>query len=135
MADKKAFGSGFLYAEDLIRGGEFIEAKVVIESFVEAGVEKAANGKLIDKPIIGFKGAEKRLVLNATNVSVLKYVTGEQPGEGWVGKQITLQARLVDGFSGSKEFGLRVMPPIGATMRRNLLKRIGEKAVLTKEKQ
>lgn len=127
--NKTEYGGGFLYAEDLIRGGQFQDVTVTIAEYVEPGTEKAGNGDVITKPIIGFEKAQKRLVLCKTNVSVLKYVTGEQPGPEWIGKTITLQARYVKAF-GEEVAAIRIVPPVGTKLRKKLIERLGRKATL-----
>ena len=130
MSDSKTeFGSGFLYVENLINGGKYVEAKVTIASYVPENTEQAANKKLIDKPIIGFEGKAKRLVVNKTNAAVITVATGEQPGTGWIGKTITLQARIVQ-FGRDEVAAIRVLPPSGAVLRKSVMKRMGRKAEL-----
>ena len=126
--DKRAYGSGFMYAEDLLQGGKFHTVTVEIAEVHEPGTLKSADGKLIDKYVIGFKGKEKRLCLAKTNVAIIHLVTGEQPGEGWIGKRITLQAREVKAF-GANTLALRVIPPTGTPLRRTLYERMGKEAV------
>lgn len=129
MSKKTDYGGGFLYAEDLIRGGEFQEFELEIASFTEPGVEKAGNGDLIEKPIIGFRGATKRLVLCKTNCRVLPYATGEQPGLDLIGKKVRLQARYVKAF-GEEVAAIRIMPPNGVRLGKKLAERLGRKATL-----
>lgn len=129
MADKKGdYGSAYLYAEDLIHGGRFVTVSLEISEVIPENTIKAANGKLVDKPIIRFKGKNKQLPLCKTNVSVIKFVTGEQMGDGWIGKTIKLQVRVVESF-GSKVLGLRVLPPVGAQLPKNVIERLGVEAV------
>ena len=128
MTSKKQFGSRFLYAEDLLQGGEFRKATVEISEVHERGTLTAANKTRIDKLTIGFKGREKLLVLCKTNERVIHIVTGEVPGPGWIGKQITLGARIVDAF-GSESLAVRVLPPVGTVLTVSLNKRLGREAV------
>lgn len=126
---EKKIEPGFLYAEDLIAGGKFHDAVVEIESVAAPNTTKASDGRAVDKWVLSFKGKDKRLVLCKTNVSILKFVTGEQPGDGWVGKSIRLQARIVDAF-GSETTAIRVVPPVGVSIRKKLIERLGRKAEL-----
>ena len=128
-SDKKDFGTGFLYAEDLIRGGDFQPVTVVISEVHPPNTIKNAEQKLIDKPVIGFEKASRRLVLCKTNEAILKYVCGEQVGEGWIGKEVTLQARVVDSF-GDQVTAIRVVPKSGMKIRKKLVERLGKKATL-----
>lgn len=125
---KDNFGSRFLYAEDLLIGGEFKTVQVVIEKYYPANTLESADRKKIDKPSLGFKDKAKLLVLCKTNSSLIHFVTGEDDPAKWVGKTITLQPRVVDAF-GEKVVALRVMPTNGVMIRKGLMKRLGEKAV------
>lgn len=124
---KENYGSRFLYAEDLLVDGEFRTAKVTIDKFHSGGTLQAADGKLVDKPAISFAGRDKILVLCKTNASILHFVTGQQPGDKWVGHQITLQVRIVEAF-GELVPAIRVIPPAGCPIRKQLIKRLGTKA-------
>lgn len=123
------YGSAYLYAEDLLFGGEFRTVQVTIERVIPAGELRAASGKVIDKPSLKFMGKEKILVLCKTNNSMIHFCTGELP-ENWAGKTITLQPRIVEAF-GDSVVAIRVIPPPGVKVRRSVLKRLGEKAVWT----
>lgn len=126
--NKENFGTEYLYAENLLGGGKFQTVQVEIESVIEPNTIKSADGKLIDKPILTFVGKAKRLVLCKTNQTIVICSTGEQPGPAWIGKKITLQARVVDAF-GDQVLAIRVIPPSGVKVRKNVLKRLGTEAI------
>jgi hypothetical protein len=99
MSDKKEYGSAYLYAEDLIRDGNYIDATVTIESVIPPNTIKAANGKMIGHDTLKFVGKDKLLVLCAkVNQRILAIATGESQAEKWPGHKITLQVRIVDSF-------------------------------------
>lgn len=123
----ESFGQAFLYAEDLLSGGEYRKAEVEIEQYIPENTLRAADKKLIDKPTLKFVGKQKMLVLCKTNSSLIHFITGEQPGEKWHGKKITLQPRFVEAF-GERVVAIRVIPPKGCMVRKNVLKRLGDKA-------
>lgn len=125
-----SFGSQFLYAEDLLINQQYRTVEVEIEQFIPANTIRSADKRLIDKPTLKFKGKDKMLVLCKTSESVLKFVTGEQPGDSWVGKKITLQVRVVDAF-GDEVVAIRVIPPKGTKVRKNVLNRLGRIAEWT----
>lgn len=125
---EQTYGSRFLYAEDLLVGGEFRTVELTISEYHEPGTLKSADGRLIDKPTIGFEGKSKLLVLCKTNASVIHFATGEPAGPKWIGHKITLQPRLVEAF-GEDVVALRVMPPQGCTIRKSIVKRLGKRAV------
>ena len=128
MDKNKQYGSRFLYAEDLLIGKEFKSPVVKISEVHKPGSLKSADGRTIDKWTIGFEGKEKLLVLAKTNSAIVHFLTGELPGNDWVGHNIRLEARIVDAF-GAETTAIRVMPPIGATLRKTLIDRLGRKAV------
>lgn len=125
---KTDYGSRFLYAEDLLIGGEFKSPEIEITEVHEPGSLTAANKQKIDKWSVSFKGKDKILVLCKTNVSIVHIVTGELPGESWIGKKIKIQVRVVDAF-GAKTLAIRVIPPVGTVLRKAILDRLGSQAV------
>jgi hypothetical protein len=130
MSDKKEYGSAYLYAEDLIRDGNYIDATVTIESVIPPNTIKAANGKMIGHDTLKFVGKDKLLVLCAkVNQRILAIATGESQAEKWPGHRITLQVRIVDSF-GEKVPAIRILPPQGAMIRKSLRERLGTKASL-----
>lgn len=119
---------GFVYAEDLLRGGEYITATVTISAVWAPNTEERADGQLIDKWVLAFEGSTKRLALCKTNVRVLQYITGEQPGDDWIGRTIQIQPREVQAF-GETVIALRVVPPTGTKIRKAVADKLGRKAV------
>lgn len=124
---KEDYGSRFLYSENLLSGGKYHSPTLTISAYHPPGSLISADKKPIMKPTIGFDGRDKMLVLCKTNVSILIAVTGEQPGEKWIGKSCRLEVRIVDAF-GEQVTALRVMPPQGCMIRKALLARLGSKA-------
>lgn len=121
--EKEAFGSAYLYAEDLIAGGVFRKVEVTIAKLHPPGTLQRADKKMIDKPALEFEGKKKLLVFGKTNGCLLIYATGETDSEKWIGKKITLVVRLVDAF-GDKVPAIRVLP--ACAVRRGLKKLMGE---------
>jgi hypothetical protein len=66
--------------------------EVVISEFVPKNTEKAEDGRLIPKPILRFRKAEKALICNVTNMRriLLFYATKTGQLEDLVGVKITL---------------------------------------------
>ncbi len=122
------FGAQYLYSEDLLIGQQYRTAEVEVEKYIPANTLKSADGRNIDKPTLKFKGKEKMLVLCKTNQSVIHFITGDPPGEKWVGKKLKIQPRVVDAF-GEQVVAIRVIPPKGCKVRKNVLKRLGTEAV------
>lgn len=128
QANKREYGSDYLYAEDFLVGGSYRSINVEISEVFPPGSLKAANGKQIEKWVIAFKGKSKKLCLAKTNTSIIHLVTGDPPGESWVGRAVTLQARVVKAF-GADTLAIRVIPPVGTVLRRTLIERLGRAAV------
>jgi hypothetical protein len=129
-AEKKEYGSRFLYAEDLLVDGKLKSPEMKIMAFHPKFSLTAANKKKIDKPSIEFQGNEtKILVLAGVNCQVLHTLSGyhSDQGEKWVGMSVKLQARLVEAF-GDIVAAVRIVPPVGAKLRRSVLKRLGKAA-------
>ena len=130
MDKAKEYGPQYLYAEDLIRGGDYNEATVTIEQVIPAGTLQTANKKTIPHPTLKFAGKDKLFVLCAkVNQRMMPIVTGESQPEKWVGHKITLQVRIVEAF-GQQVPALRIVPPLGTMIRKSLSDRLGKKASL-----
>lgn len=94
-----AFPSLYLKAADLESG----DVNVTI-----AGCEIEELGKDNDrKPVLSFKGTDKKIVLNKTNWSTIAKVLGTDETDEWVGKRITLFATEVESF-GEMTLAIRV---------------------------
>ncbi len=125
--NKQEYGTGFLYAEDLLKNQQFQTVTVQIAQVIEPNKITAANGKIVNKYCLKFVGKEKILALCKTNASMIHFTTGDPPGESWVGKSITLQVRNVEAF-GETVLAIRVIPPSGTRVRKTILERLGTKA-------
>lgn len=104
MADVRSmFDKEFLYAFDL-DGRE-----VVVEiASVTKGEVVGTGGKKAKKPVVRFKGKEKALALNITNVRTIGGIYGFKAAD-WVGKRITLYATTTN-FGGQTVDCIRVRP-------------------------
>ena len=125
--NKQEYGTGFLYAEDLLKNQQFQTVTVEIAEVIEPHTITAANGKVVDKYCLKFVGKSKILALCKTSASIIHFVTGDPPGPEWVGKTITLQVRNVEAF-GEQVLAIRVIPPAGTRVRKTILQRLGTKA-------
>jgi hypothetical protein len=127
----ESYGTGYLYSEDFLIGGEYKTVSLEIEKALPPGTLKSADKKPIDKWTLSFKGKEKLLVLCKTNCTIIHCISGNPPGDAWEGQKVTLQVRIVESF-GDNVTAIRVMPPNGCMVRKNVIKRLGTKAVWTK---
>lgn len=101
-AMRQQFEGNFLDALDVPPNGITVE----ISEVTAPKAEKDNTGKVIDKAILSFKGAKKRLILNKVNSKIIALQHGKKASE-WVGKQITLTVRYLE-----KAFGQRNVPVI-----------------------
>lgn len=103
------FEGAFLDASDIMAAKK--DVLLTISDVVAPCMEKDATGKVIDKPIIAFKGAKKRMILNKTNAKVIAMMHGKKPSE-WLGKEVTLTVRYLEKAFGQKNVPvIRVAPP------------------------
>ena len=107
------FQGAFLDASDLMASGNITLA---ISDVVAPNAEKDATGKSIDKAIVSFSGAKKRLILNKTNAKVIAMAHGKKPS-AWIGQKITLTVRWLEkAFGQSNVPVIRVVPPEGTAL-------------------
>lgn len=100
---RAAFEGSFLDATDIKARGEIT---LEISELIPPGIEKDAKGKLIDKAIVAFKGAQKRLILNKTNAKIMAMQLTGPPSE-WKGQKVTLTVRYLP-----EAFGQRNVPVV-----------------------
>lgn len=83
--------------------------RTVVISDVKA--ETISNGKQKNKkPVISFKGAEKRFLANVTTAKCIAAMYGNNT-DAWIGKAITLYPTQVD-FGGKTVDAIRVRPTV-----------------------
>lgn len=87
MTVSEAFPGNFLEAADLPHGKSIT---VEITNVANPGTEKAADKRVIPRPILTFKGKKKRLILNKTNAKRIQQTLGLRDMDKWVGQQIQL---------------------------------------------
>ena len=113
---REMFEGNFLKAEDLMSSGPIT---VTISDIVAQNKEKDAKGKLINRPIMSFKGAKKRFIVGKTNLKLIRLDYGGKPSE-WIGKTIVLGIRYLREAFGQKNVPcIRVVPkkPIPYSIR------------------
>ena len=72
---------------------------VVIAGVEEVAVPEPRTGKTLRKVAVAFRGARKRLLLNATNAKALAKLFGLET-DAWAGKGVLLAAENVRAFGG-----------------------------------
>jgi len=106
------FEGNFIDAADIQRAGQI---ELTIEAVIPPGTETDATGKTIDKPILAFKGARKRWILNKINARCLAILHGTK-ASGWIGKPVTLTVRWLQ-----SAFGQQNVPTIRAKLPQSKL--------------
>lgn len=120
MAD--VFQGNFMDASDIMGKGN---VTVIIADVVAPKAEKDATGKLIDRAIIAFKSATKRLIANKTNLKIIASMYGNKPSE-WVGKPVTLGVRYLEkAFGQANVPTVRVIPPADKPLTFGMRKHFG----------
>ncbi len=109
MVDMSKYSGGeskFLKAKDF----EGQNLKVVIDRLEEAHFEANDFGPATNKPILYFKGKERGLVVNASNVQILIEAYGSD-SDSWSGRQIGLSTKKYEKGTGWIVTPLDVEPP------------------------
>ena len=122
------FTGNFLDASDLMASGNIT---LEISDVVAPNAEKDAAGKVINKAIVAFKGAKKRLILNKTNAKVIAMAHGKKASE-WTGKKLTLTVRFLETAFGQKNVPvIRVVPPEGTSLTFGMRSKYGREMPYT----
>lgn len=101
------FEGNYIESADLMRA----QAVLTIESVVPPNTESDAKKKLINRPVISFRGTSKRFILGKTNERILRAVHGRKASQ-WAGKQIRLGVRyLAEAFGERDVPTIRIIPP------------------------
>jgi len=103
------FEGAFLDAFDIMAAKK--DVTVTISNLVAPGVERDAKKRVIDKAILSFTGASKRLILTKLNEKIVYALHGKAPSK-WIGKSITLTVcYLEEAFGEPNVPAIRVVPP------------------------
>ncbi len=102
-----AFPSKYIKAADL--GGKTVRLKII-----KVEVEKLGDDL---RPVIGFHGTAKSLVLNKTNANVITAVYGRET-DNWIGKDIDLYEAQVE-YQGKLGPAIRVREPARPPQQRS----------------
>lgn len=130
MADQ--FQGNFLDASDLMASGNIT---LTISDVSAPGEERDGTDKVIDKAIIAFKGAKKRLILNKTNAKIIAMAHGKKPSL-WPGKTITLTVRwLAKAFKQTNIPVIRVVPAEGTALTFGMRAKYGTEKPLGSQRE
>ena len=104
--------SAILYSQQF--DSDYLEAahldgdvELEISEVLARKTKKAKDGKLIDKPILLFKGAKRGLVLNKTNAKVIALMFGNRM-DSWAGKKILIYPTTCKAFGSDNTPCIRV---------------------------
>ena len=107
--------------------------RLKISEVAAPGSMKSADGRVIDKPIMAFEGAKKMMILNKTNIRILKAMFGSK-ASGWVGHPVTIGVRyLAKAFGQTNVPTLRIIPPEGAAVPFSVSKYMGSETPIKGE--
>jgi hypothetical protein len=79
---------------------------------IEGAVVEGEKGRKARKPVVYFKGWDRPMPLNKTNMKTLYSMYGTFKAAGYVGKRITLYATTCKGVEGGQVACVRVRPVI-----------------------
>lgn len=105
------FEGNFVESSDLMKSGA---VSLKIKKVHGPNTIKAADGRLIDKPIIEFDGAGKSMIIGRTNERLIKAQHGGKASE-WIGKEITIAVRYL-----REAFGERNVPTLRVILPSNI---------------
>lgn len=111
---KSDLGPEYLKAEDLIRDNKWSSFALVIKEVIPADSVRGSDKKLIDKPILVFENARKKLILNVTNIRLMTYACGSSVREDWIGKRIVVRACKGNWYGEEGTTAIRLALPKGS---------------------
>ena len=107
---RKMYDKPFLAAWDLYDDqGRPLKPTLTIVHVEQGELRSAPGAKVARCPVITFKGAKKKFVVNKGNGEIIRQIAGSPLSENWVGKRITLFAAPTTVGKRRTE-GIRVMP-------------------------
>lgn len=130
--DRVRFDGNFLDANDVRSAGDIT---LEISGVVPPNTEYDAKKKLINRRIVSFKGAKKRLILNTVNSKIIVQLHGDLAQE-WVGKKITLTTRWLESAFGQRNVPvIRVVPNSEGDLTFGMRKNYGSPRPFGQEQQ
>lgn len=108
MTKREQYEGNFLESSDLQAADPYT---LEISEVIAPNTVKDARKKTIDRAILVFANAQKRLILGKTNERIIKAMYGAK-AQQWVGKTVTLGVRYLARAFGEKNVPtIRVKPP------------------------
>ena len=127
---RDAFTGNFMDATDILQKGK---VTVMIADVIAPNKEKDAAGKVINKPILSFEKATKRLIMNKINCKIVALMYGTKASI-WVGKPITLCVRYLEKAFGQTNVPVvRVCPPEDKPLTFAMRKHFGSETPFVKQ--
>ncbi len=125
MEQPKIKDRQFLYADDLLKDGQFRDVTLTIAEVHAANTLFGADQKPVEKMALGFAGTEKKLVLNNTNERLVRMATGSTKSDGWAGKKVTLYPVAINAFGEKNVPAIRIRTPEGTPIQMSVRKQLG----------
>ncbi len=86
-------------------------AEFTIKDVIAPGKAESADGRPIKEAVLVFEETKIQLILNKTNIRILKIMFGRRAAE-WAGKKVTIAVRyMAEAFGVKNAPCLRVIPP------------------------
>lgn len=101
MKTSEAFPSKYLKADDL--QGRDVAVTIANVSLEDFDGDRGKESKLV----IGFKGKDKKFIVNKTNCKTISKVLGSDETDDWIGKSIVIGPREIE-FNGDVVWSIRV---------------------------
>jgi len=122
------------YQGDFVESADLMHLPPVtlkIAGVVPPKTEKDSAKKIIERPILSFEKARKRLVVGKTNERILKALLGAK-ASGWIGKDVTIGVRyLAEAFGQKNVPTLRIIIPDGKPVPFSVKKHYGKETPWT----
>ena len=98
-------------------GGDYLSADDIGDKTPTLTIDRASRAELVSdegrdakvRPVIGFAGKRKLMVLNKTNAFALAAMFGDDWTKQWIGKRITIGTSLITNGSYKGKRALRVL--------------------------
>ena len=125
------FIGNFMDSSDILAKGN---VTVVISDVIAPNKEKDGAGKTINKAILAFEKATKRLIMNKTNCKIVAMMYGQKPSQ-WIGKPITLCVRYLEKAFGQTNVPVvRVLPPADKPLTFGMRRSFGSDVPFVKDR-
>lgn len=108
---KEEYGSDWWYSTDFIFKGNYQRMPMTVVAYHPPGTLRTEKKELIKEPVIELrcKSTVKKLSINVSNRALGSRLFGEALGPDWVGKELSLEVRMIL-YKGEPKTGIRIVP-------------------------